>query len=365
MQLNFILGTAAELIKVYPLIKMALDRSHPVRILSTGQSRENFLMQYRDFNLPDSFLKQLLPSRGDLDRSAAALKWFVRASSLSKKNLEAQLLQGEHSFVVVHGDTLSTLVGAWLSRKSGLPLVHVEAGLRSPHVFNPFPEEINRRLVAKFARFHMAPDGVAVQNLKRSKARGEIINTQGNTLIDALRLVGDTPFSEGQFALANIHRFENLNSPSRWRVICETLVKVSETRKLIFIAHPQTLRKLERDTQTHSALLQAGIDIRPRMPFSKFISLLKSAEFLLSDGGSNQEECSYLGKPCLIMRETTERQEGLEKTCVLSRFDPTIINSFLADPAKHRTSGILDDQSPSARILAALTGQPLPFDRKP
>ncbi|MEK7357016.1 MAG: UDP-N-acetylglucosamine 2-epimerase, partial [Bdellovibrionota bacterium] len=184
VSLNFVTGTAAELIKIYPVIAIAAKRGYGVRVVSTGQSRENFLMQYRDLGLDESLLSAMMPTEGDLGRASSALKWFLRALFVSPKRFRSGLLVREKTFVVVHGDTLSTLVGSILARRAGYPVVHVEAGLRSPSLLNPFPEEINRRLVSKLATYHMAPDSRAEGNLQRAHVKGRVVVTRGNTLLD-------------------------------------------------------------------------------------------------------------------------------------------------------------------------------------
>lgn len=357
MQLNFFTGTAAELIKLYPVIHFARERGHTVRVISSGQSRENFRMQYRDLQLPESDLATLLASDGDLDKASSALRWFLRAIFTSRRVFREKLLHGRDAFLIVHGDTLSTLAGAWLGRRAGLPVVHIEAGLRSKKLFNPFPEEITRRLVSRLAKYHMAPDAAAEKNLRASLVRGKIVNTCGNTLLDAVRLsasLTNRKYSGASFALANLHRFENLNSISRWRIMVETVVKAAAKIKVVFITHPQTRFKLEQDKESMNLFLQAKVEIRERLPFSEFISLLKASEFLISDGGSNQEECSYLGKPCLLLRESTERSEGLETCCVLSRFDEETIRRFLANPSRVAYSPSGGGISPSNKIIDAL-----------
>src|SRR5690606_22023914 len=110
--------------------------------------------------------------------------WFTRAACAGKARARELMPDG---FVIVHGDTLTTLIGARWGRKLGLPVVHVEAGLRSKSLFNPFPEEINRRLVSRRAKYHMVPDATAEENLKKAGVGGEIVNTGGNTLMDAVR----------------------------------------------------------------------------------------------------------------------------------------------------------------------------------
>ena len=358
MQLNFVLGTAAELIKVYPLISLALSQGSQVRVIATGQSRENFLMQYRDLRLPEDKLRSLRVSSGDLKQARSALKWFFKAVTSSKPNfLSLTLNDGRsRSFVIVHGDTLSTLVGASLAKRAKLPLVHVEAGLRSASLFNPFPEEITRRLVSRLATYHMAPDLKAAENLQRAQISGVVLSTQGNTLMDAIAMTEPlaTTGNRAPFGLVNVHRFENLNSPERWKLIKEAVLLAARKQKMIFVAHPQTLHKLEREPETRAEFAKHGIEVRERMPFTEFVGLLKASLFLISDGGSNQEECSYLGKPCLLLRMETERSEGLGENCVLSKFESEKIEAFLANPEAFARPPAHLKTSPSRLILAAL-----------
>jgi UDP-N-acetylglucosamine 2-epimerase (non-hydrolysing) len=246
-----------------------------------------------------------------------------------------------------------------LGWRAGVPVVHIEAGLRSPRLFDPFPEEITRRLVSRLANYHMAPDSKATDNLQRAGVNGSIVNTRGNTLMDAVQLsahVGedDSSQQDESFALVNIHRFENLNSASRWEKIMDTIDRAAGKIKLVFVTHPQTRHKLAVDTHSMKRLIRPQIEIRERMPFSQFIGLLKHADFLISDGGSNQEECSYLGKPCLLMRESTERQEGLDTCCVLSGFKQEAIDGFLRDPSQFAAPGVDQGESPSRIILDTL-----------
>lgn len=356
MNLNFFLGTAAELIKVYPVIHQALQQGHTVRVISSGQSRENFLMQYRDFRLPENILVTLLESDGDLRNAKSAAKWFLRAVRTPTARFLSLLACGENTFIIVHGDTLSTLAGAWLGWRSGVTIAHIEAGLRSPQLLNPFPEEITRRLVTHFARVHLAPDSHAEMNLRLAGARGAIINTGGNTLMDAVRLSGELPLPPREpYALVNIHRFENLNSEGRWSKILDTVMRASGNRKIIFVTHPQTQAKLAQDPGAMRLLSMPQIEIRERMPFSEFIGLLKASEFLISDGGSNQEECSYLGKPCLLLRESSERMEGLNTCCVLSRFNQEMIDRFLENPLLYQTSSVATAARPSQLVLNKLS----------
>lgn len=358
MHIWFVLGTAAELIKVYPLIRGCIRRKWDWTVVATGQSGENFWAQWEEFGLPRENTINLVPSGKDLRHSMQAGRWLVRAMTASLDPLRERSRGIKENRVIVHGDTLSTVMGAWWGRVLGWPVAHVEAGLRSQHWWQPFPEEINRRLVSKMARLHFAPDATAEGNLHKAKVKGLIINTQGNSLMDTVREIGREipPVSAANksVVVANLHRYENLNTPSRWRVLIESVLAAARQHTIVMVLHPQTQHKLEREPQTHAALVKAGVQLRPRMMFKSFLSLLHQAEFLITDGGSNQEECYYLGKPCLVLRETTERQEGMGSTTVLSHLNPQVIAEFLQDPKRFRGQVVTTGHSPSDVMLEAL-----------
>jgi UDP-N-acetylglucosamine 2-epimerase (non-hydrolysing) len=266
--------------------------------------------------------------------------------------------------VIVQGDTSTTFVGALAAFYRNIPVGHLEAGLRTNDRHNPFPEEINRRLVSRLTSRHFGQDQRAVENLRR--ASGLVLNTRGNTLYDALMAViedpafapaGDLP--EGRYAVANLHRFENLNSATRWEAHCQTLLTAASQMPTYLVLHPPTQAKLEGDPITKKRLESGGVKLLPRQPFTRFTRLMEGAEFLLSDGGSNQEECYYLGKPCLLLRDTTERVEGLDGgPCVLSKFEAPAIAGFLKDPTQFKRDPVRFDRSPSELILDSLEPKP-------
>lgn len=353
MTLWFVVGTAAELIKVYPVMKMAEDRGWKYFVLSTGQSGPNFWRQFKDFSLPSNLAFRVQQKDADLSRSFAALKWFLKAVTHDISGLPITNQGNEQKVVVVHGDTLSTLVGSVYAWRLQLPLVHIEAGLRSKSLWQPFPEEITRRLVSKIATIHMAPDDKATENLRASGARGLIVNTQGNSLYDAVHMImgeAKPALSARPICLFNIHRFENLRSKSRWEIILNTVLTAAQRYEAWFVMHPQTEHKIDNEG-LRQRLVAANVKLVPRLPFSEFIRLLDQARLVISDGGSNQEECFYLGKPCLLLRETTERQEGLGSTCVLSNFDVKMINSFIEDPSPFLRPALKASLSPSQTII--------------
>jgi UDP-N-acetylglucosamine 2-epimerase (non-hydrolysing) len=374
VKLWFVLGTAAELIKVFPIIKQAEARGIAWTVLSTGQSGINFWREYEEFGLPMSCAMTAVETGRDLADHGSALRWFIKAWCWNpRKGLRTaddtdggrqageRRLAGDRTasnLVVVHGDTLSTIVGAHWGRRQGWPLVHVEAGLRSNRLFSPFPEEITRRLVSRWADFHMTPDAWAADNLRRAGCHGRVVDTGANTLVDAIDWILERNHSHNRrmerYAVANLHRFENLNTAPRWAFLIETLEKAARQRPVVLVLHPQTRYKIDRHRGLRSRLERAGVTLVDRLPFRQFIQLLADAELVISDGGSNQEECFYLGTPCLLLRDTTERQVGLGSTAVLAGFRGNIVDEFLSDPQRYRRPPWRPAQSPSAVILDVL-----------
>ncbi len=338
MNLWFVLGTAAELIKIYPLIDEAERQQMSWRILLTGQSANNFMMQAQDFNIPNAKIIELNPAQGDLKNSTMALKWFFKAMLIRKSNIRLKIKKksaleiSKTDFLFVHGDTLSTLMGTIYGKRLGLKVVHVEAGMRSHCWWAPFPEELSRRLVSRLADYHMAPDENAANNLKNENIVKNVTVTGGNTVVDSLQLALKNSLPPTRpYIIANVHRFENLHSESRWGQIVDLIVDVAKSHHVIFVLMPTTIELLEKDTTSKQRLISAGVELKHRMPFKQFTELLHGATFILSDGGSNQQECHYIGKPCLVLREITESIEGIGASCVIAKFNPEIIKDFLSN----------------------------------
>lgn len=356
-------GTAGELIKLYPILVQLEEVEATWRFVFTGQSPVNFWKQWNDFRLPSQKVITMLETIQDLKTSRQALAWFVRAITSSVSNIrnclekELGVIELKKVAVLVHGDTLSTLVGAVVARRLDVGIIgHIEAGLRSDTLLKPFPEEITRRMVSRIANMHFPQDNTAYENLKRGKIKGKIVSTEINTLYDALcdveRYFPEQPVPQKPYVVANLHRFENLNSAIRWEAIVDTLCNAAKLYPVYFVQHPPAEQKLETDNHAKERLINAGVVLLPRQPFTSFIRMIHGAYFVISDGGSNQEECAYLGKPCLILRDTTERVEGLNGgSCVLTKFDKNLIENFLANPDAYKREPISIANSPSSRII--------------
>lgn len=364
MKLWFIMGTAAELIKMYPVIDQAIKRNLDWYLWSTGQGATNFWSQYDDFQLPRGRAFTFDDKAVDLHSSGQAMRWMAR-NILHTPNQIRKTIQRKIGFApapsdicFVHGDTFSTLLGAIHTRLLGCQLAHVEAGMRSGSIWSPFPEEINRRLVSRLTHFHFAPDENAASHLRREKQKGAIIITGGNSVYDALLATLDKPrpadLPRAPYIVANLHRFENLHSNEHWTKIVETTLHAAKRYPVYFVMHPPTEAKINADPALKGRLEQGNVKLLGRQSYTRFVHLLAGAHHVLTDGGSNQTECAYLGIPCLIMRSKTELPEGLDKNCVLSEFKADRIEQFLADPDAYQRPKEELAQSPSQLVFKNL-----------
>lgn len=356
-------GTTGELIKLAPVVRELQQRSHTPLMLCTGQQVEQLPGFHRDLALPQVNLWLARGAAGhDLNRKRDIPGWAGRVLSSvlrSRPRLRSELrADGRAPFVLVHGDTFTTVLGAVAGRVLRAPVGHIEAGLRSGDWRNPFPEELDRRIAARLVDVHFAPGEIAVANLQRERAPGAIVNTAHNTVRDAVQLAEGraAPGVElpGEpFGLVSLHRFELLERESRLRSLLEVLREASRRRPLLFIDHSTTAAIVNRSPRLRG-LFDKRFRRIPRQPYLQFIALLRSSEFLVTDSGGSQEECAFLGLPCLIHRAVSERYDGLGGSVVLSRMDLNVVRSFLRDPEHWRTAAGKNEVGPTRIIVDEL-----------
>ncbi len=254
--------------------------------------------------------------------------------------------------VLVHGDTVTALWSAVCGKLAGCKIGHIESGLRSFNIFHPFPEELIRLFTFRFSDVYFCPNEWALKNVK--KYNGIKINTQGNTLIDSVKLALKTPTNfvkpDEKYVVVSIHRYENIYTDKLKNIIVPYIQEVSKNFKVIFVLHPSTREVIEKNKQIKKLLTDPSIELRPRYNYFDFVKLLKDSEFVITDGGSNQEELSYLGKPTILMRKATERVEGLDSNVVVSGYDDKILNNFINKYNSYKCPDIQFVSSPSTII---------------
>lgn len=352
-KIHIVIGTKAQLIKMAPIMEEFQKQKIDYNFVFTGQHKETIKELIDVFGLkkPDYILYE----GKDITKISQMFIWSIRCLIKTIKNKKDIFGSNKEGIVLVHGDTFSAILGARMAKIAGLKVGSVEAGLRSFDLFNPFPEEIIRLRLSRLTDYHFCPGDFAFQNSKKYK--GEKINTKLNTLYDSFQLVlknknkitVDLP--KEKYCLVSIHRFENLFNKERFDFIIKTIEKVSEDIRVLFILHKPTEEKLIQTGYFDRLKNNKNIELRPRYDYFKFIRLLIDSEFLITDGGSNQEETSYLGKPCLVMRKTSERKEGVGDNVIISEYSPKIVDSFISNYSKFEKKDKKSIFSPSKIIV--------------
>lgn len=353
-----LVGTKAQLIKIAPVLLRMDQDDVPYRLVYTGQHSETFDELESMFGLRPA--EDVLVADFEAATHSSFARWSFRFWVQVIRRLRAGAWR-DCRIGLVHGDTASTLFGALAMRLAGIPVAHVEAGLRSPRLLDPFPEEGIRRLVSGLSQVHYAPDPPAVANLR--DAGGEIVDTGGNTLRDALlfalsRSVRARPETRS-YAVVSIHRNENLSSRSRFERLMEMVVETCRHCDVKFVLHPATRARLLQSGWDARLRAASGIQLIGRMDYLQFVETLLGSCFLMTDGGSNQEEAAMLGLPTLLLRKETERPDGLGANVMLSRLDADVVRRFVIAHAGSRwTPSAVAGISPSEVIVRHLQARP-------
>ena len=355
--IHFFVGTKAQFIKMAPVMIEMRNRNIPFRYIDSGQHAELTGSLRKVFGLREPDVN-LYGRNKDIVSISSAVGWTLK---LSWASLTRRKWLREHVFCgggicLIHGDTLSTLLGMRMAKAAGLKVGHVEAGLRSFCMWNPFPEELIRVYCMKRCNVLFAPSQEAQSNLEAMNIRGRVIKVQGNTIVDALRLMEEIPATieipEGPFALVTCHRLETITHRRRLQQVVSLLNRISRQLKVVFVTHKPTRRYLKRFSLADK--LSGEICMLGMQEYMNFTALLKSARLVLTDGGSIQEECAYLKKPCLILRKKTERPDGLGQNAMIWGFEDKAVDEFLSRAESLACAQTGQWPTPSTEIVDAL-----------
>jgi len=365
LKLAVIFGTRPEAIKLAPLVRRLQE--HPERFravtIVTAQHRE-MLDQVLELFLirPDHDLNIIGPRQSLAQITARAVK-----------GLDAVLLHEKPDFVVVQGDTSTTFVGALTAFYHKIPVAHVEAGLRTRQKFYPFPEEINRHLTSVLADAHFAPTAESRDNLLREGVPGEKIWITGNSVIDALQdvlrwsktcdhpVLARVASERFRMVLVTSHRRENQGAPQQR--ICDALLRLVDRFPDVLVVFPVHLSPAVRDTILPRLQQRDRIILLEPIDYFETVHFMKSCYLVLTDSGGIQEEAPALGKPVLVLRDATERPEGLAAGTVrLVGTEPEVIlevaSELLRNPKEYqRMSEAVNpygDGQACTRIIQAL-----------
>ncbi len=336
------IGTRPEAIKMCPLYRKLLENRIPTRLLVTGQHRALLDDVLSAFDItPDVDLHVM----EDNQTPQAVLSRIL-------SGIEQLLPALRPNLVLVHGDTVSALAVSLACFYHGIPIGHVEAGLRSGSLAAPFPEEMHRRLISELTTLHFAPTPEARDNLLRAGVDQSRIFVTGNTVVDALISSFTPDFSHpaldfvngGPFVFFTAHRRENQrNLPRLFDAVREALAACPQV-KMIFPVHPSPeVMRAATDAFVHCPQVLC----LPPLAMRDCHNLLFRASLLVTDSGGMQEEGCAIGLPVLVMRDVTERGEGGEYGLTLIGTDPACVKARLIDAMHH-----LPPASVSGRIKA-------------
>ncbi len=354
-KIYIILGTRAQFIKMSPIMVELKKRNLPYTLIYTAQHRENIqeILDIYGLRRPDMNLYEGEES----NTMSKGFKWML--DMMFKALFKAKKYLPEKGIVLTHGDTFTAWLAALMGKRAGCKVGHVESGLRSFNIFSPFPEEISRLITFKFSDVYFCADEWSMNNLKKYK--GEKINIGANTMLDGVKFAVDSEnktnydFQKEPYVLVSLHRYENIFKDRFSDVIIPYLKDISKKYKLVITLHPTTRERLKKLGMYDELDSNKRIILHKRFNFVDWINVCNEAEFVISDGGSNQEELSYLGVPTLLFRDHTERKEGLGENVVLSMFDKGIINEFVKNYKDYRRDPLFKEIFPSRRIVDYLS----------
>ncbi|MDM7942602.1 MAG: UDP-N-acetylglucosamine 2-epimerase (non-hydrolyzing) [Hydrogenophaga sp.] len=321
MKVMVVFGTRPEAIKMAPLVKGLQARSGEIQtvVCVTAQHREMLDQVLKLFDIvPEHDLNIMKPGQDLFDITGNILA-----------GLKPVLLQEKPDLVLVHGDTTTTLAASLAAYYAQVPVGHVEAGLRTGNKRAPYPEEMNRRLTGAIADLHYAPTSAAEANLLREGVPPASIHVTGNTVIDALLAVVHKLRNDAEAQTALKERFAFLNPAKRlilvtghrrenfgegFQNICEALADIAAEHSNVEVLYPVHLNPNVR--QPVADILAArkldNVHLIDPVDYLPFVYLMDRAFLIITDSGGVQEEAPSLGKPVLVMRDTTERPEAVD-----------------------------------------------------
>ena len=359
MKIVNVVGARPNFIKIAPLMReMGKHPQIQPILVHTGQ--------HYDEQLSDIFFRQLGISEPDVDLQVGSGSHAWQTAEILKR-IEPVLMDHKPDLLLVVGDVNSTVAAALAAAKLGIPVAHVEAGLRS--FDRSMPEEINRILTDAVSDYLFVTEEDAVKNLLREGKSADQIHFVGNVMIDALRqflpLAGASPIGEilglgrsdepSPFALMTLHRPSNVDSPATLQALLQSVEEIAECISVVFPVHPRTQLRIE----ALRAKAHSQVRLIPPVGYLDFLWLMNRARFVMTDSGGIQEETTALGVPCLTLRENTERPVTVEQgTNQIVGTEPgklvSAARTILSTGRKHGRAPHLWDGNASQRIVDVL-----------
>lgn len=356
-----VFGTRPEAIKMAPLVKELEKNSERVEsiVTVTAQHREMLDQVLNIFDIVPHYDLNIMKDRQTL----------IDVTTKSLEGLSKVMKETEPDIVLVHGDTTTTFAASLAAFYHSIPIGHVEAGLRTRNKYSPFPEEMNRQLTDVLADLHFAPTEQAKKNLMNENKDEKNIFITGNTAIDALKTTLIADYSHpildnlggNRLVLLTVHRRENIGKPME--NIFHAIRRLIEKHEDIQVVYPVHLNPVVREAAYRVLGDHVRIHLIDPLDVIEFHNFASRAYFILTDSGGVQEEAPSLGVPVLVLRDTTERPEGVEagtlklagtgEDSIFNLADELLTNKALHDQMA-KASNPYGDGHASKRIVDAI-----------
>lgn len=352
----FFIGTTAELIKIAPVINALERRNIAYTLITSGQNKIRLedLQGFINKEKADiAFLEK--KDKSSLYHFAF---WAIRAfiTGLIVLRRACKDIDKKNTYFIIHGDTVSSSIGAILAKLLGLPLVLIECGDLSFHILEPFPEEICRNINIRLADILFPPNAWAASNVQFVK--GTVIDTKYNTLVESFLWAMNTKVknkkiqSFKKYYILSLHRQEHVIFGKEWskEMIVFVMNNADPSLQCLIINHPLTVGIIN-SLGYHPDTKNKRIQVLPHLPYTDFMKLMNNAAFIATDSAFNQLESCLLGLPYLGLRHYTEQIEGLNENVVISKGDKKIMRQFLTNYQQYRTKPITLKTKPSKIIV--------------
>ena len=361
--MTLVFGTRPEAIKMSPLVKefQKYPEKFETIVCVTGQHREMLDQVLRIFDIQPDYDLNIMKQGQDL--------YDVTARVLT--GMRDVLKETRPDIVLVHGDTTTSTAAALAAFYQQIPVGHIEAGLRTHNIYSPWPEEVNRQITGRIATYHFAPTSLSKDNLLQEGISGEQIIVTGNTVIDALYMVVEKIKNDGilscelekvlkasgydisrlsdgrKLVLITGHRRENFGDG--FISMCKAIKSLSEKYPEVDFVYPMHLNPNVRKPihEVFGESQRANLFFIEPLEYLSFVYLMEKSAIVLTDSGGIQEEAPGLGKPVLVMRDTTERPEALEAGTV------KLVGTDY-DKIVNEVSGLLDSQEYYEKMSKAI-----------
>jgi len=352
MEILFVLGTKAQFIKTIPMINLAIERNIKVTLVDLKQHPEK-AKNLREKIVGVYNYVEYIDNKNDLGTYPKLIFWFMKMlfkitftkSSIFQNNLS-----------IVHGDTLSALVGALLIRRNKGKLVLLEAGKGFPGMLKHFPESFIRYYVAKFSHYLIINGKDQLFKLKEWKVKGKILEISRNTIYDSLDLVNLEKKKDSKEIVVSIHRTENINSKSNMKKLTKLISEIDSKFNISWYLHIPTKNRLKAYNLLNT-LASYEVKLNDLIPYDEFLNKINSSEFVITDGDGVTEECYILGIPTLVWRYEHLDSNHLftdDTSLVLSDFNFVKCQDFFENYKLYKKTRKLDSISPSNEALDLL-----------